>query len=140
MMGRAKEAADVDLIKKLIEVHKTGMVEPPNRYEPEMPPQPKITYEQDEFSQRKVAKINVQVMVENLLGGQDPNRDVQVVIEKYGKTMHTDYTQDKFAFVVVNLCNLKTGEIITLREPYGKFPSSEFLTKLELLRVGEKIK
>lgn len=100
------------------------------------PDPPKLSWEQDEYRNKKSVTINVQVMIENLLGGRDHNKDVQVRLEKYGDEFKTA-GDDSLSFVCVNICDLKTGNIITLRETYAKFPSPEFLTKLELLRVGK---
>lgn len=109
----------------------------PSLYNPPFIEPQKLSWEMDEYRNKKSVTINVQIMVENLLGGADPNRDVQVRLEKYGDKIHQGTMDDNLAFVVVNICDIKTGNIITLRETYAKFPSPEFLTKLELLRVGK---
>ena len=133
MWHKAESAGNVTMLKQLYEMQNTGMV---GVAIPQVYPAQKIQMERDTFSNRDIVKIDVQAMVQNLLGGFNPNRDVQVGLEKYGN-IHGQPIEDHLMFVVINLCNLKTGDIITLRERYSKFPSSELLTKLELLRVGD---
>lgn len=143
LMNNAKHQNDPDAMIKifaLMEKQKAmeateAVMYPPPQLQPTPPP--KLSLEMDDYYPRKNVTINVQIMVENLLGGSDPNRDVQVCLEKYGAKLHSDLVADHLSFVVVNICNLRTGHIITLRETYGKFPSPEFLTKLELLRSGD---
>lgn len=144
IMDTAKHQADPNAMVKALELwekHKAIQAAenqmqfpmPPPYREPE-----KFSWEQDEYRNKKSVTINVQIMVENLLGGRDPNKDVQVRLEKYGDKFYSGGSgEDNLAFVVVNICDIKTGNIITLRETYAKFPSPEFLTKLELLRVGK---
>lgn len=136
-----KQKRDYEGLSRLMDIMQrqeaTNHTQPPLPFTPPLMEPPKLSWEQDECRNKKSVTINVQVMIENLLGGQDPNRDVQVRLEKYGHMMHENSMDDHLAFVVVNICDIKTGSIITLRETYAKFPSPEFLTKLELLRVGK---
>lgn len=141
MLQAAKSQHDIDNMMKIYQLmEKQAAMEAAQANTPMPPPYPpepqKLSWEMDEYRNKKSVTINVQIMVENLLGGADPNRDVQVRLEKYGDKFHQGM-DDQLAFVVVNICDIKTGNIITLRETYGKFPSPEFLTKLELLRVGK---
>lgn len=108
---------------------------PPAQPWPE--PVPKLSISEDMARNKKTVQISVNEMVIKLLGGHDPNRDVQVHMEHYGYGSSHDPNDDPLLFIAVNICDIKTGNIITLRETYAKFPSPEFLTKLELLRVGK---
>jgi hypothetical protein len=124
---------DMERVKKLIEEMKQYGAY--SRF-PTEPPRQLLMHDMDSRSGRKTVNIDVQLMVENLLGGPNSNRDVQVTMEHYGHTPHERVINDSLHFIVVNICNLQTSEIITLREQVSKFPSPEFLTKLELLRTG----
>lgn len=142
MIERAKHNQDTEAIMKIfalmekqkaIEAAEAAAYQPTPYNEPQ-----KLSWDHDEYRNKKSVTINVQIMVENLLGGPNPNRDIQVRLEKYGDKFYSNGSEgDGLAFVVVNICDLKTANIITLRETYIKFPSPEFLTKLELLRVGD---
>src|SRR3990172_5578067 len=92
LMDSAKHSRDPNAIMKIYElIEKQKAIEAAETQAYVQPPyiEPqKLSWEMDEYRNKKSVTINVQIMVENLLGGPNPNRDVQVRLEKYGDKFH----------------------------------------------------
>jgi hypothetical protein len=94
-----------------------------------------MVYDYDPRTDEKTTRISVKHLIERCVGNMFY---VQVREEKWDHlnpvnvTSPGDYCE---RIIAIHLRRKDTGEFITLRESYDKFPSLELTAKLELLRI-----